>query len=288
MENLMEKYGEVSNIASPEDFMTLADLKEFHEGAVDYIGETTVAADEMHATLTDELSDLDASTGFREKRLGGLFGDKTAANNLKTAKANLEQVETIQTNLGETEETLTGEVLDRAADIIADGDSEFANILDHRNLMNEACDFTEEVLREVQEAIDALNDAEEAEEWDQMTSSGFADMNSDIANEEAADEVADVTNILGEYRTFLHSIGENSAAQLEGADFDFDWGDMLSDDFFGDFWGSEMMLDKINDAQNDMIDLHDKISQLFESFVLDFNAVDVQINERVDEEWETA
>ncbi len=288
MENLLEKYGEVSNIASPEDFMTLAELKEFHEGAVDYIGEVTEVATDVHSTLTDELEELDATTGFREKKLGGLFGNKTAATNLKTAKANLEQVENIQTNLGETEETLTNEVFDRAADIIADGDSEFANILDHRNLMDEAIEFTGEVLREITEAIDALANAEDAEEWDQVTDSAWADMDSDHANMEAADEVADVTRILGEYRTFLHSMGENDAAHLEGADFDFDWGDMLSDDFFGDFWGSEMMLNKINQAQDDMVDLHDKISQLHDSFVTDYESVAGLVDSRIDDEWEAA
>ena len=217
-----------------------------------------------------------------------MFGNKEAANDLKSTKSELEETEALFDRVNEWSQQLTDCVFEQAIGIIAKDDADLTTMVEHRNLMSEALEFTESVLTEVNEAIEALNEAEDAEEWDQMTSSGFADWESDDANAEAADEVADVTRILVDYRNFLHSIGENDAAFLEGSDFDFDWGDMLSDDFFGDFWGSEMMLNKINDAQEDMVDLHNKISQLYNSFATDYDTVSDTVNSRVDKEWENA
>lgn len=288
MENLSERYNELTLNSDVSDFGTLPELKKFHVTVNESAEELSQDADNASESLRAHLDELNETSGFGTKYLGGLFGDKEKATDLKNTKSELEEAQILVNNVDEWSQQLTDSVFEQAIDIIACVDAEFVTLVEHRNLMAEALEFTEAVLTEVNEAIEALNEAEDAEEWDQWSSDGFSDMNSDFANQDAADEVADVTRILVDYRNFLHTIGENDAAHLEGADFDFDWGDMLNESFFGDFWGSEMMLDKINRAQNDMVDLHSKISQLYDSFGADYNQVSDLVNSRVDEEWEAA
>lgn len=288
MGTLSQKYNQLTNVSDVSKFQDLSELKEFHTNITGLSEELSQDADDALETLQVVLSELNESTGFREKKLGGLFGNKKAATKLKNTKNEIEETEALSGRIDEWSQQLTDTVFEQAIDIIACGDDEFVALVEHRNLMNEALEFTESVLTEVNEAIEALNEAEDAEELDQWTDSGFADISSDFANQDAADEVNDVTNILLDYREFLQNIGENDAAYLEGADFDFDWGDMLCDDFFGDFWGSEMMLNKINQAQDDMVDLHSKISQLYNSFAADYDQAADLVSNRVDEEWEAA
>ena len=197
----------------------------------------------------------------------------------------IESVTGLVTNITAFQETFNESIMKQAVNLIAADDEDFAQTVEYQSMMTQAVEYTEEVLREIDEALDALDNAESSEEWDMMTDSAWADMESDQANAEAADEVADVTNILLGYRTFLSSMGE-SAQGLHEVDFDFTWGDMMNENFFGDFWGGSDMLNKIARGQDQMADLRDKIVQLFESFAADGDKAYDEIQARINEEWD--
>lgn len=182
-------------------------------------------------------------------------------------------------------EDFDDEVVAHAAYIIGLEDSEFATVNEYRDLMVDAFNRTEEVLVEINEAIEALENAEDAEQADMLTEDIFIDMESDEAMEDAQLEVQDVNDFLVDYKAFLKSIGE-SATGLYGSDFEFTWGDMMNESFFGDFWGSSMNLDKIDQALQQMIDLHGRIDTLLEQFDDNYNETVEQIQERFDAEWE--
>lgn len=261
-------------------------LKDLFENLANQADELQEQATNELETLQENQEELKASMGLRDKFLGGRLG-----GNREKAEDNVELIKSIESlnglveNLTTFQDTLGNDTNARAADLIAITDSDFAQSLEFQSMMIEAVEFTEQVLTEIDEALEALNNAENAEEWDQMTDSVFADMDSDDANAEAADEVNDVTVILVEYREFLGNIGENVAG-LYGSDFDFDWGDMMNESFFGDFWGGSMMLDKIAQGQDQMLDLREKIYQLYESFGNDCDHVCEEIETRVNEEWD--
>ncbi len=277
--------GESANI---QGFEALTDLKGFFEEVAGQADELLENTSTKLDSLREDHEKLRAGMGMRDKFLGGRFGgskDKSADS--KDLEAEIETTDGLFDNVGVFQETFNNDVMEHAISIIAAGDEDFAQTVEFQTMMTEAVGYTEDVLREVDEALVALAEAEDAEEWDMMTDSGYADMESDMANEDAANEVADVTNILGAYRIFLNEMGE-SAADLHGSDFDFTFGDMMSEDFFGDFWGGSAMLDKIARGQDQMNDLRFKIGQLFDSFATDCDNASNQIEARLNEEWDNA
>lgn len=277
--------GETANI---KDFETLTELKGFFEEVADQ-------AEDLQEQATDELDrfresqeDLKSSMGMRDKLLGGrLGGDRSKADHNKELLKDIETTDGLVSNVEAFQGTFNDDVMERAVNIIASSDEDFAETVEYQTMMSEAVEYTEDVLREINEALEALEAAGDAEEWDMVTDSVWLDMESDVANQDAADEVQDVTNILVGYREFLTGIGE-AAHGLHGSDFDFTWGDMMNESFFGDFWGGGDMLNKIAQGQNQMIDLRNKIVQLSESFAKDCDDADKEIEARLNEEWDNA
>lgn len=177
------------------------------------------------------------------------------------------------------------DVVYRIAEIVAEEDDDMDNSLEYRNLMINATDYCDNLVVEIQEAIEALDDAHDAEEWDQISWDEFADWESDQAMSDAAAEVDDVNRLLGEFKGFLHDIGENVVG-LYGSDFDFGFGDMMNEAFFGDFWGAEMNMDKIRQGRSQMTLLLAQIDQLDVQFTENLDETEEKIQERVDEEWQ--
>ncbi len=196
-----------------------------------------------------------------------------------------ELIEFYNENSDDSDEEFDDDVVLQAAHIISQEDDEFASVNEYRDLMVEAFNRTEEVLNEIGEAIEALEIAEDVEEMDMMTENIFIDMESDEAMEDAQIEVQDVNDFLTEYKIFLKEIGE-SAVGLYGSDFEFTWGDMMNESFFGDFWGSSMNLDKIEQALQQMLNLNERINTLLEQFDDNYNETVEQIQARVNEEWD--
>ena len=183
------------------------------------------------------------------------------------------------------DDDFNNEVVYRIAEIVAEDDDDMDNSLEYRNLMIGATDYCDNLVVEIQEAIQALDEAYDAEEWDQMSWDAFSDWESDQAMSDAASEVDDVNRLLGEFKGFLVDIGENVAG-LYGSDFDFGFGDMLTESFFGDFWGSEMNMDKIMQGRSQMTALLSQIDQLEVQFTENLDETEEKIQERVDEEWQ--
>lgn len=199
----------------------------------------------------------------------------------------LELIEFYDENNEEASEDFDDDIVMQAANIIGLNDKDFASTNEYRDLMADAFNRTEEILIEIDEAINALDVAEDMEEMDMMTENVFIDMESDEAMNDAQIEIQDVNNILGDYKNFLIAIGE-SATGLYGSDFDFGWDDMMNEAFFGDFWGGSMNLDKIEQARDHMIVLQTKVDSLLDRFDNNYNETVVQIQERVDLEWDKA
>lgn len=179
------------------------------------------------------------------------------------------------------------DVVYRMAEIAAEEDEDLADSLEYRNLMIEASDYCDTLDTEITEALVALDDAYDAEEWDQFTDSAFADWESDEAMSDAAEEVDDVNQLLREFKGFLHDVGE-SVEGLHGSDFDFGFGDMMNEAFFGDFWGTEMNMDKIVQARGEMQLLLGRIDKINEQFLDNLDNIEETIQSRVNEIWEEA
>ncbi len=281
-DNLM---GETAQI---EGFETISELKGFFENVAEQTEDLQEQATAQLIRMREDHEDLRSGMGMRDKILGGRFGgDKGKSADSKELAADIETTDGLVDNVATFQESFNNDVMEQAMNIIAADDEDFAQTVKYQGIMSEAVEFTEEVLKEVDEALDALEDAADAEEDDLMTDSAWLDMESDAMNAQAADEVQDVTNILRSYREFLTNIGE-AANGLHGSDFDFTWGDMMTEDFFGDFWGGSEMLDKIARGQDQMADLRNKIVQLFESFAEDCDNANEQIEARINEEWDNA
>jgi len=287
MERVVQLYHQFLDLPNVTGFATIDDLKQFYSEKTAEREEFEEALEACRDRLDEAKEDLAEDTGgVRNKLLGGRFGgNREAVEELKEVEANIVELVTMEENASAKTEEIDSLVFEQSALIIGNDDEEFAAVCDYLSLMDEACSYSEQVLQEINEAVDALEEAFEAEEWDQWTDSDWADMSSDWANQEAADEVNDVNNILIGYRQFLNDIGE-SAIGLYGSDYDFDFGDMMSESFFGDFWGSEMQLDRLDVARNQMINLRESISDLFGKFTDGYSSTMEQIQERVDAEWD--
>jgi len=179
------------------------------------------------------------------------------------------------------------DVVYRIAEITAEDDENLAGTLEYRNLMIDASDYCDALTIEITEALVALDDAYDAEEWDQLTDSSFADWESDEAMSDAAEEVDDVNQLLREFKGFLHDTGE-TVEGLYGSDFDFGFGDMMNEAFFGDFWGTEMNMDKIVQARGEMRLLLERIGNIDEKFLDNLDTTEETIQSRVNEIWEEA
>ena len=287
MEKVVQLYHQFLDLPNVTGFATIDDLKVFYSEKTAEREEFEEALENCRSRLDEAKEDLAEDTGgMRNKLLGGRFGgNREAVEELKEVEANIVELVTMEENTSAKTEEIDSLVFEQSALIIGNDDEEFATVCEYQSLMDEACSYSEEVLREIIEAIDALEEAVDAEEWDQWTDSAWADMSSDFANQEAADEVNDVNNILIGYREFLNGIGE-SAIGLVGSDFDFNFGDMMSESFFGDFWGSEMQIERLDHARNQMLDLREIISNLFGNFSDEYSSTMEQIQERIDAEWE--
>lgn len=173
----------------------------------------------------------------------------------------------------------------RMAEIAAEDDDNLNASLEYRNLMIDAVEYCEDLAVEITEALVALDDAYDAEEWDQMTSDCFSDWESDEAMSDAAAEVDDVNQLLREFKGFLNDIGE-SVSGLYGSDFDFGFGDMMNEAFFGDFWGTEMNIDKILQARSEMQVLLDRINHANDRFGDNLDETEETIQNHVNELWD--
>ena len=287
MEKVVQLYHQFLDLPNVTGFATIDDLKEFYSEKTAEREEFEEALESCRARLDEAKEDLAEDTGgMRNKLLGGRFGgNREAVEELKEVEANIVELVTMEENASAKHEEIDSLVFEQSALIIGNDDEEFATVCEYQSLMDEACSYSEEVLREIIEAIDALEEAVDAEEWDQWTDSAWADMSSDFANQEAANEVNDVNNILIGYREFLDNIGE-SAIGLYGSDYDFNFGDMMSESFFGDFWGSEMQIERLDHARNQMLNLRESVSDLFGKFSDEYSSTMEQIQERIDAEWE--
>lgn len=287
METVVQLYHQYLDLPNITGFATIDGLKQFYSEKTTEREEFEETLENCRGRLERAKEDLAEDTsGLRNKLLGGRFGgNREAVKELKEVEADIVELVTMDENVAAKTEEIDSLVFEQSALIIGKDDEEFATVFEYLSLMDEACSYSEEVLREVREAIDALEEAVDAEEWDQWTDSTFADMSSDWANQEAADEVNDVNNILIGYREFLDNIGE-SAVGLYGSDYDFDFGDMMSESFFGDFWGSEMQLGRLDHAKDQMFSLRDSVSSLFGKFGDEYSVTMEQIQERIDAEWE--
>jgi len=287
MEKTVQLYHQFLDLPNVTGFATIDDLKQFYSEKEAEREEFESALEDCRGRFDEAKEDLAEDTGgLRNKLLGGRFGgNREAVEELKEVEANIVELVTMEENaLAKTEE-IDSLVFEQSALIIANDDEEFATVCEYLSLMDEACLYSHEVLREVMEAIEALEEAVDAEEWDQWTDSAWADWASDDANQDAANEVADVNNILGGYREFLNGIGE-SAIGLVGSDYDFDFGDMMSESFFGDFWGSEMQIDRLDNARNQMLTLQETVSALSGRFEDEYSSTMEQVQERVSIEWD--
>lgn len=148
--------------------------------------------------------------------------------NLEECLSVPEVIELFETIDGDEE--FNTEVVYRIAELVAEDDDDLDDKLEYRNLMIGATDYCDNMIVEIQEAIEALDEAHDAEEWDQITCDSFADWESDQAMSDAASEVDDVNRLLTEFKGYLHDIGE-SVAGLYGSDFDFGFGDMMNEAF---------------------------------------------------------
>ncbi|KKN21830.1 hypothetical protein LCGC14_0921340 [marine sediment metagenome] len=287
MEKVVQLYHQFLDLPNVTGFATIDDLKEFYSEKTAEREEFEEALESCRARLDEAKEDLAEDTGgMRNKLLGGRFGgNREAVEELKEVEANIVELVTMEENASAKHEEIDSLVFEQSALIIGNDDEEFATVCEYQSLMDEACSYSEEVLREIIEAIDALEEAVDAEELDQWTDSAWADMSSDFANQEAANEVNDVNNILIGYREFLDNIGE-SAIGLYGSDYDFNFGDMMSESFFGDFWGSEMQIERLDHARNQMLNLRESVSDLFGKFSDEYSSTMEQIQERIDAEWE--
>lgn len=287
MEKVVQLYHQFLDLPNITGFATIDDLKVFYSEKTTEREELVDALESCRARFDEAKEDLAEDTaGLRNKLLGGRFGgNREAVEELKEVEANIVELVTMEENASAKTEEIDSLVFEQSALIIGNDDEEFATVCEYQSLMDEACSYSEEVLREIIEAIDALKEAVDAEELDQWTDNDWLEMSSDFANQEAADEVADVNNILTGYREFLNDIGE-SAIGLYGSDYDFNFGDMMSESFFGDFWGSEMQIERLDHARNQMLDLRESISNLFGRFSDEYSSTTEQIQERIDAEWE--
>lgn len=287
MEKVVQLYHRFLDLPNVTGFATIDDLKTFYSEKTIEREEFEEALENCRGRLDEAKEDLAEDTGgMRNKLFGGRFGgNREAVEELKEVEADLVELVTMEENASAKTEEIDSLVFEQSALIIGNNDEEFATVCKYQSLMDEACSYSEEVLREIVEAIDALEEAVDAEELDQWTDNDWLEMSSDFANQEAADEVADVNNILIGYREFLNNIGE-SAIGLYGSDYDFDFGDMMSESFFGDFWGSEMQIERLDHARNQMLDLRESISNLFGRFGNEYSSTTEQIQERIDAEWE--
>ena len=197
----------------------------------------------------------------------------------------VEEIIDLYENTPEGDENFESQVAFRVAEILAESDEKLANALDYYALMDDAVDYCVSLEREIREAMDALEEAYDAEEWDQMTDNVLFDWESDEAMADAAAEIDDVNLLLTEFKGFLHDIGE-SVAGLYGSDFDFGWDSQLNEAFFGDFWGTEMNMGKIQQAHGQMLHLLEKISELEERFILNIGETEMMVQEAVEEEWQ--
>ena len=287
METVVQLYHQYLDLPNVTGFATIDDLKQFYSEKTTEHEEFVEALENCRDRLDTAKEDLAEDTsGFRNKLLGGRFGgNREAVKELKEVEADIVELVTMEETAHAKTDEIDSLVFEQSSLIIGNDDEEFATVYEYLLLMDKACSYSEEVLREIVEAIDALEEAVDAEEWDQWSDSAFADMSSDWANQEAADEVNDVNNILIGYREFLDNIGE-SAVGLYGSDYDFDFGDMMTESFFGDFWGSAMQLDRLDHARDQMFSLRDSVSNLFGKFGDEYSATIEQIQERIDAEWE--
>lgn len=287
MEKVVQLYHQFLDLPNVTGFATINDLKQFYSEKTTEREEFEEALESCRGRLDEAKEDLAKDTGgVRNKLLGGRFGgNREAVEELKEVEANIVELVTMEENASAKTEEIDSLVFEQSALIIGNEDEEFSTVCGFLSLMDEACSYSDDVLREIIEAIDALEEAVDAEEWDQWTDNVWADMSSDWANQEAADEVNDVNNILIGYREFLDNIGE-SAVGLYGSDYDFDFGDMMTESFFGDFWGSEMQLDRLDHARDQMFSLRDNVTNLLGNFQDEYSVTMEQIQERVDTEWE--
>lgn len=175
----------------------------------------------------------------------------------------------------------------KATEIIAKYNNNFAQIAQYRNLMVEAMERIDRIIPEIEEAIEAFDDAEDAEEWDMMTDDVFLDWESDDAMENAEYEVDDVNRHLFALKGFLHQIGE-SAAHLQGSDFDHNFLDRMHEDMWGDFFGGADNLRKIVRGRDQMIDLNQQLSIMYEKFGSEAQIAEEKMQEVMNDEWENA
>jgi len=287
MEKVVQLYHQFLDLPNITGFATLDDLKQFYSEKEIEREEFENALEDSRDRFDETKEDLAEDTGgIRNKLLGGRFGgNREAVEELKEVEANIVELVTMEETAHTKTEEIDSLVFEQSALIISNGDEEFASVCKYMSLMDEACLYSNEVLREVMEAIEALEEAVDCEEWDQWTDSAWADWASDDANQDAANEVADVNNILGGYREFLNGIGE-SAIDLVGSDYDFDFGDMMTESFFGDFWGSEMQIERLDHARNQMITLQENVSALSGRFEDEYSSTMEQVQERVSIEWD--
>jgi len=195
-----------------------------------------------------------------------------------------EVIELYENNTVEDED-FEHEVVLRAAEILAENNKELSNSLSYRTLMMNAIEYCQSLMNEIREAIEALDDAYDAEEWDQMTVDPLFDWESDEAMADAAAEIDDVNLLLNEFKGFLYDIGENVAG-LYGSDFDFGWDAQMNEALFGDFWGTEMNLGKIQQARGQMMALFQRIAGLEERFLNNIDDIEDYIQETVDQGWQ--
>jgi len=198
--------------------------------------------------------------------------------------ATIEQVaEFYETNTGD--EDFDTDVVYRMAEISAETDENLDNSLSYRNMMIGADEYCEQLIGEINEAIAALDEAYDAEQWDQLTDDIFTDWESDEAMSDAAAEIDDVNNLLHDFKGYLNDIGE-SVTGLYGSDFDFGFGDMMNESFFGDFWGTEMNMNKIQQSQDEMVLLLNRIINAQEKFVDNLDDIETEIQDHVNGVWD--
>lgn len=279
----MDNLDVIFDIAPVEGATSISDLKiVYYEKQNLFFAVSNQIQIEVN-NLTKRKNELMDETSGVGRFFGGITGNEKIKE-LSEINTTLDNLNKTNVRLQQFTEELDEMLAYCGIQILAKISEDVAKLCDYRDLLDEACSSTQAVLIEIDEAISALKDAEDAEELDQYTDSVWLDMESDDANKRANYEVEDVNRILIDYKNFLNSIGE-SAHELMGANFQFDWYDAMMEDAWSDFWGSEEQLEQIARAQSQMVDLRSQVIILFELFASNFDNVDSQLQDYLNDAW---
>lgn len=262
MSDLINKFHQFCNFTLPDNLDDLPDAVLSLEAEIDQLEQAVI---QSITNLEEQYALLEADKGM----LGGFFDSRLKKEEREQVIDQLDRL--ICLDFDGLKARINDALYEIVEANIASSDPVFQSKIDYANLMHEAHGRTLDVIQEANEAVEALERAVDAETWDQWTNDSFNEVRSDWAMGDAEREVQDVNLVLVPYKEFLTQIGEN-AQGLYGSDYEFTWGDMMNDDFFGDFWGGEANIEKLEDGMADIDSLLERLATLEQKFASEFDS----------------